>query len=254
MDESKQRKAPRLRASLSVQVLGAKRTVGLTTVDVSRSGLFLHSVEPTPVRQLLRLRIDPGEGREPIIGHGMVVRVVEPEEAARTGADPGMGLEFYGFGGEPRKRWEEILQRLTSVPGVAAASAGPRVRPRELQPIYCEAAHRLPGHSTVLLLLRVANVEQLYEVAEHHLGSGAVLVQTAVRLQPGSAVELRFTHPLSKDIYDLQGTVRGVLEDEPGPGLEVALTPSRSTRQELFRAFIAAGLPEEELSLEVIED
>jgi len=239
--------------ALSVHVLGTSRNIGLTTVDVSQGGMFLHTSEPTPIRQLLRLRINPGDGRDPIVGHGMVIRVVDAEEAALGGGETGMGVEFYGFGGEPRERWNQLLSRLATAPFVAAASASPKSVRREVQPVYCEAAQRLPGKSSVLLLLRTRNVEQLYEVCDHHLPAASVLVQTAVRLAPGTPVDLRFTHPLSRDVYDLHGTVRQVLDDEPGPGLDVSLTPGVGTRQDELRRFIDAGLPEEELAIDLVD-
>lgn len=252
MGETKQRKSPRLRVALSVQVLGARRSVGLTTVDVSHNGLFLHTKEPWPERQLLRLHINVGAGRDPISGHGMVVRVVDEEEAARTSGEPGMGVEFYGFGGEPRRRWDGYLQQLATAPGIVASVSATRRVERELQPVLCEAAHRMRGRSRVLLLLDTSNVEQLHEICNHYLPAAMVPVHNAPRLEPGTAVDLRLTHPLSRDVYDLTGSVRKIVESPPF--LEIGLTSGRSTRQEELREFIKAGLPDEELSLDVVDE
>lgn len=253
MIETRRRKAPRLTAALSVQIIGPKGSAETSTIDVSRSGLFLHTLEPKPLRYLLRLRIDPVDGGEPIVGHGMVVRVVDTSEADNLGSEPGMGIEFFGFGGEPRARWEKLLERLE------ATAAGEELRrrsepPLSLQPLRCDAAHKLPSRENVLLLLGTENVEQLYEICEHHIPAASVFVQTTARLPDGAPVDLRITHPLSRDIYDLHGTIERVAQVSGGTGLQVKLMPGVETRHQTFKDFIEQGLPEEELSLEFVKE
>jgi hypothetical protein len=247
--ETRQRQAPRLIIALPVHVVGAGGEVAMTTVDVSRGGLFLHTLDPKPLSHLIRLRIDPGDGRE-ILGHGVVVRVVNAEEADRTGVEPGMGIEFYGFGGDPRHRWEKLLERLASA---GVESKRKSLTPLPPQPLRCDAVHKLPRRDRILLLIHAENVEQLYEICDIHLQAPVMTVRTPVQLPPGTAVDLRVSHPLSRDVYDLRGTVERVIDHGPARGLEVALTPGVETRGQSFRDFIESGLPEEELSLEVIE-
>jgi hypothetical protein len=223
----------------------------MTTVDVSRGGLFLHTLDPKPLSHLIRLRIDPGDGGADILGHGVVVRVVSADEADRTGVEPGMGVEFYGFGGDPRHRWEALLERLSPA---GAESRRKSLTPLPPQPIRCDAVHKLPRREHVLLLLHAENVEQLYEICDIHLQAPAMCVRTPVQLPTGTAVDLRVSHPLSRDVYDLHGTVERVVGRDATRSLEVTLTPGIETRAETFRNFILAGLPEEELSLEVIEE
>ena len=225
----------------------------MTTVDVSRTGLFLHTLDPKPLRYLLRLRMELADGGEPIVGHGMVVRVVSKTEAEATGAEPGMGIEFFGFGGAPKARWEAMLKRLSVSPGQGEGRRRSQTPP-PLQPIRCEAAHKLPGRENVLLLLKIENVEQLYEICEVHIPAASVFVRTRVSLAVGAAVDLRISHPLSRDVYDLKGTVEGIRREAGGEGLEVALTPGVETRHQTFADFIANGLPEEELTLELVDE
>jgi hypothetical protein len=245
--ETKRRSAPRLSAELAVQVVGAAGPAEMTTVDVSRTGLFLHTYDPKPLRYLLRLRMDPSDGGEPIVGHGMVVRVVSAAEAEAIGTEPGMGIEFFGFGGAPRARWEALLDRLASS---GAADAKRRSQPSPaLQPLVCEAAHKLPRRDDVLLLLRTDNVEQLYEICNVHIPSGSMFVRTSVALPPGASVDLRIVHPLSRDVYDLRGMVERVRRGTGGDGLEISLKPGVETRHQTF----ADGLPEEEITLELVD-
>lgn len=251
MTETRQRKAPRLSIALPVHVVGAGGEVTMTTVDVSRGGLFLHTMDPKPLSHLIRLRIDPGDGEAEILGHGVVVRVVSPEAADRAGGEPGMGVEFYGFGGDPRHRWEALLERLAST---SAESKRKSLTPLPPQPLRCDAVHKLPRRERVLLLLHAENVEQLYEICDIHLLAPAMSVRTTVQLPVGSAVDLRVSHPLSRDVYDLRGTVERAVGRGAARSLEVTLTPGVETRAETFRNFILAGLPEEELSLEVIDE
>ena len=247
--DTKERQSPRLAASLPVQVVGARGTDGVTTVDVSRGGLFVRTASPRPLRQLVRLRIDPGGGQAHIAGHGMVVRVVQADEAKRTGAEPGMGIEFYGFGGGPRERWDDLIERIAK--GATAGRRTSQVPPRGLQPVRAEAAYRLPGRKHILVLLGIENVEQLDEICEHHLLAPTLLVETSADLTPGEPLDLRVPHPLSREIYDLPGKVAARSKDPAG--LVIELTPGVETRQAQFRGFIERGLPEEELALELVE-
>lgn len=81
-----------------------------------------------------------------------------------------------------------------------------------------------------------------------------MFVQTTARLPESSPVDLRITHPLSRDIYDLHGTIEGVAHLAGSSGLQVKLMPGVETRHQTFKDFIEMGLPEEELSLEFVED
>jgi len=238
---------------MSVELLGAGGSDGLATADVSREGLFLHSRDPKPLRQLLRLRIDPGDGSEPIVGHGMVVRVVESGSSPLGDESPGMGIEFYGFGGEPLRRWQELITRLESSGALELGVRCSKPPPAGLQPLVCDAAHRLPGRENVLLLLSISNVEQLYEFHEHRLPAGEAFVETQVRLLPGAQVDLRLTHPLSRAVYDFKGTVTA-FEEGDRPGLTINFLAGPETRKETFATFIEEGLPVEELTLELVED
>lgn len=96
-----------LRATLRYGATEEKAFAG----EVGLRGAFIVTMTPRPVRQLLGLSLALPEG-EPLEVNGMVARSVRPEEAARLGVPPGMGIQFYGLSRAGRERWEQVFFRL----------------------------------------------------------------------------------------------------------------------------------------------
>lgn len=241
MQGPKLRRAQRIPVNLTVQVIGAKSRVTYHTADVSRVGLFIHTDTPRPERQLVRLRIELGGG-EPLEAHGMVVRSITSEEASRDGASPGMGIEFYGFGGEPQRRWESYLTALSAAYGRVRDGRKPRTWPPR---------QRTDGPGPLLpdelvVTIPVSDVETLYEVCEADIPRGTTFVPAPARLPVGCNVCLRFVHPVTHQTYDLHGKVMMLHEEPQFPGIAVALRPGVQIRREEFRQFIEKALPPRE--------
>lgn len=238
MSSPRLRRAQRIPVNLSVQVIGGRNRMTYHTVDVSRVGLFIHTDTPRPERQLVRLRIDLGSG-DPLEAHGMVVRAISAGEAAAEGMAPGMGIEFYGFGGEAQRRWEAYLTALSAAYGRVRDGRKPATWPPRYRPGQRESL--LPDE--VVVPVPVSDVETLYELCEADIPRGTTFVPAPHRLPVGCNVCLRICHPVTHQSYDLHGKVMQ-LHDEPHfPGIAVALRPGVQIRREEFRQFIEKALP-----------
>lgn len=100
----------------------------------------------------------------------------------------------------------------------------------------------------------VETPDQLYEIYERDLVAGVMFVCTTERLTIGDRVTMRIIHPTSRDEFDLNGKVQQLHDNPQYPGLSVALRPSTLAKREKFRAFIEAGLPVEDMSLDLIDE
>ena len=94
----------RIEAAVPISMVRGKKTLELTTLDVSFRGLFLKTMEPPTLRSLVRLKI-----RLPlrtIEVHAMAVHVIE----AKNGREGGVGLQFWGLNGPDRSDWEGFVR------------------------------------------------------------------------------------------------------------------------------------------------
>lgn len=276
MSESDRRKAPRFPVALPVTFLDTKTSTPLSTVDVSRGGVFVQSDEPRPLRQLVRLRIDiPAQG-EVIEVHGMVVHTRGAADEASDGQPAGIGIEFFGFGGQPRQMWEDLLRGLQAgqpIGGVGGNEAGAPIdgefEVSTVDPVGSNFAGGLDAPATTpdasaaaapppaqepaaagraKLVCRVfpvplQNAEQLYELYERELVTGSMFVCTPVKIPVGDRVVLRIQHPNSGEAFDFHGLVQTQHADPTYPGLTLALRPSTLARRERFKAFVDRGIP-----------
>lgn len=100
----------------------------------------------------------------------------------------------------------------------------------------------------------VQDVEQLYEIYERDFTSGMMFLYTTEKIPIGERVSARVIHPINLEEFDIHAKVKLVHEDPGYPGLTLAIRPSTLARREKFRAFIEAGLPVEDLAVDVLDD
>lgn len=277
MGSPSDRRAPRIPIELPVRLIGTRGEADFLTKDISRGGLFIKTDSPRPHRQLLRIKIELESQLEPIEVHGMVVHSVSPDEAAENNGQPGMGVEFIAFGGAPRERWETFLRSAMADTQLAQATAQETAKATELHRSSAAAApmpaappsHQstAPNHSTTphqgsmrkavvttVFPIPVQSADQLYEIYERELVAGVMFVCTPEQLSLGDRVTMRLIHPGNKSTFDLHGKVQKVHDNPQYPGLSVALRPSTMARRDKFRSFIEAGLPEEDLGFDLLEE
>ena len=240
VDGPKLRRAQRIPVNLTVHVIASRQHTTYNTVDVSRVGLFIHTDEPRPERQLVRLRIEMGNG-DPLEAHGMVVRAIPPAEASREGIAPGMGIEFYGFSGDPRRRWESYLTALTAAYGRVRQGQRPATWPPRYTSVAGGKDRVLPDET--VLLLPVCDIEALFDICESDIPRGTTFVPAPGRLPIGCSVCLRIVHPTTHEVYDLHGKVMQLHGDPQFPGIPLVLRPGVQVRREQFLRFVEKGLP-----------
>ncbi len=124
-----------------VVLVRGKTQIPLETSDVSFRGIFVVTTESSPVRALVRLRVQLPEHRFEV--HAMVVHVVSGVEGGRTG----VGLQFWGLSGHDRNAWEdfirkEITQRREAAKRAAAAPA-PSPHPAATEPMTPSGVRRV---------------------------------------------------------------------------------------------------------------
>ena len=109
---SERRSAPRVRVTYRVELKsGTRRLVGHTS-DVGAWGMFVETREELEPGSKVRLSLAVGASAHDLVeAHGVVVRRVRPEDTARTGEPPGLGIEIERFLWG-RRRFLEAYDRL----------------------------------------------------------------------------------------------------------------------------------------------
>ena len=104
------RRGGRTAYRLPVTLLRGREEIPLRSEDVSFHGLFLETDDPLPLRHLIRLRLLlPPYDRE-LVAHGMVVRVVPPDNP--EGKPAGVGIELYALDRAARAVWGHFVARV----------------------------------------------------------------------------------------------------------------------------------------------
>ncbi|MCB9739293.1 MAG: PilZ domain-containing protein [Deltaproteobacteria bacterium] len=114
--------------ALRVRVRTPSGWTEMSTVDVSRRGVFLRTDEPLDERRIAQLRISMPSGKE-LDAMGHVRRVVREE----TDGLGGMGIEFFVMSKEAEDEWDRFVleqsrrpsSAATVVPGVDGSSSTP---------------------------------------------------------------------------------------------------------------------------------
>jgi hypothetical protein len=184
-----------------------------------------------------------------------------------------MGVEFIAFGGEPRQRWEDFLRQLQAQAKPASPtpqhiSPTPRPSPmsfdQDASPPFSpprapdvKISHKAPKKQKFVrsvFPIPLQEVDQLYEIYERDFGEGVMFLYTREKIPIGERVTARIIHPINLEEFDIHGKVQQIHVDPQYPGLTLAIRPSTLARREKFRAFIEAGLPEEDIGIDFIEE
>lgn len=80
--------------------------------NINEGGMFVETDKPPAIGTEVSLQFRIPGSDEPVTSSGRVVRIAP----ARGGSPPGMGIEFDGLDEESRKRINELVRSLRSVP------------------------------------------------------------------------------------------------------------------------------------------
>ncbi len=206
-------------ASIQVALRVGKRRLSLVTGDVSHGGLSVMTEEDLPLRELVRVELLlPSDGR-PFAAMGMLVHRQPPVAGTPSS---GQGVQFYGLGRDEQQRWDAFLDRAR----VGLSAAPPMVD-----------LARLPRGAAVSRQFRrdaglVGTIEIRFPVADdlrtallREIPRGAIffLTELDTSFETGDRVGLELVHPVSGDVFEIEGRVRRKVTDERIRGLEVKL-------------------------------
>lgn len=121
--EIDRRIAARQDSFLPFDIEGRPATNGDYIENLSTTGAYVRTTDPSPLRTRLRLAILAPKTRRKFVFDAEVMRVIEPEESPAAGLPPGMGISFLDLGeGDPRPKAVEILNELHALEAERAAS------------------------------------------------------------------------------------------------------------------------------------
>lgn len=228
-----QRRSPRYRHDLVVEVHDKRGVRKLHAVDVARHGLFVATDDPPRERHLVQLTIHLPNN--PIRAAATVTRVIP---RAKSDHEAGAGLQFFALSDEDKAYWDDFiffLHRTTPARGVE--------RPDLSQP--APEARRPDGPtlpSAATFLVKLKSVERLADFAQTHLAAGGTVLFTPVLRAPGEPVTLVCVHPKTDEEFKLPGIVARAHADRP-KRLEIHFLGLNATVMNAFRAFIESGRP-----------
>jgi Tfp pilus assembly protein PilZ len=141
------------------------------------------------------------------------------------------------------------------LPAAGDASGFP-MTPGQVAP-NVKITHKRPKRESLVrhvFPIPLEDIQQLYEIYERDFTSGWMFLYTGEKIPIGERVTARLIHPLNGDEFDIHAKVKEVHEDPSYPGLTLAIRPSTLARREKFRAFIEQGIPEEDLSVDMVDE
>jgi Tfp pilus assembly protein PilZ len=215
---SEQRRSPRHRVKLQVELIEGQRRRTLQTVDVSRHGLFISTDDPPRERYLLQLSIKIPTG--PLPATAFVARTAQ-------GRVPGVGVQFFALSAQSKERWDAYIFELSGV-------APP--------PITGDIVKK-PDVATFLIKLK--DKRRLNEFYEKNVARGGLYMATPVIKEAGAEVGLVVIHPDTEQEYFIPGTVERVCTDHP-KGMEIKLDVDRDKKAQ-FLKFVSTGIGPEVL-------
>jgi Tfp pilus assembly protein PilZ len=232
-----QRKDPRYPLRISATLIRGKEETLLVTDDVSRHGVFLRTIDPPKLRQLVKLVLQLPPNRELVTFHGMAVHVVAPG-AARV---PGVGVQFYSADLAQRAKWERFIR------GVAEG----RIKQEKLA-VKAEPAKtkQRPAQRAAKIRLWVKSIEQLQQIFDENIAKGGLLLATDEPIPVGSAMHVVIMHPISKRSFDLEGVVRRAVERHGFKGIAIELANMDQAERERFMDFTSSAV-DVELSIDI---
>jgi hypothetical protein len=220
MDEERRREA-RYGARLPLTLTRGKQSLRLLTEDVSFRGVFLRMDAPPALRQLVQLQVTLPEGAS-LRAHAMVVYRIEPG-GPQT---PGAGVQFYGFEGRERAQWEAFVARVRDEAIVLTPS-------QSLDPVR----RRFERH-IVRFAVRLSTVDELATLWSRDLSQGGMALETDLDLPIGSEVGVGLVHPVSGELFELDGIVRRKIVRADGAGLAIEFVGLDEARRAQMERFI----------------
>jgi uncharacterized protein (TIGR02266 family) len=103
----------RVAARLRVGWTSSRDFLSAYSQNISRGGIFIATDDPPALRDIIELSVELPDGLPPVKTRAEVVRCVNREEARRTGAAAGAGLQFLDASDDFRDRLDACIEALS---------------------------------------------------------------------------------------------------------------------------------------------
>ncbi|MCK6545906.1 hypothetical protein L6R52_08560 [Myxococcota bacterium] len=203
---------------LRVAVVRGTEEEWFFTHNVSHRGLFIRTPRPPKLHEVFKVRVVLPTGGSVLELHATAMFVKTPAERPDN---PGVGVQFFGFGGVDAARWRQFVREIRrDHPATLEPSAMLDLCPE----VQGEAHTRLAADHGTKIRLRVRSPAELSALYRTNLSKGAVLLPTEAELAVGTPLELVLVHPTSGATMSLTGTVRENVVRGSFRGVLLALT------------------------------
>lgn len=111
-EEDPRRAFPRLDARFAVRFATVQDFVLEYAANISAGGVFVHTVDPPPLKTVVRVEMELPASGELVPARGVVVHRVTLEEATAKGTLPGMGVQFVDSDDKFRERIDAAIDHI----------------------------------------------------------------------------------------------------------------------------------------------
>ncbi len=102
--------------NVKVRFATAREFVVRYAHDISAGGIFVRTSKSLPKGEIVKIQLELPDGGTPVEAEAVVARCVTPAEAAASGKEPGLGLQFVGGNDGMRARIDAFIERLAAEP------------------------------------------------------------------------------------------------------------------------------------------
>ena len=222
------RKFNRISSRIPVEIL-EKGGIKTTTINVSRSGIFIEDTVERMMNSLVRVKliVPPNQTLIDVFG-----RVVWKGKVAGIN---GVGINFHTLEGNQQKTWVEYVLEVEKL-DAAYPSHGASVSGATTG-IPVERVNEEKAMAS--FMVRHKDRDRFDKFVEHDLGGGGMFLKTPVLKPEGERVNVVIVHPESDEEFEMEAEVvrvNAVSNGEQPKGMALKfITPSPDRLAELER-------------------
>jgi hypothetical protein len=198
------RRSRRVNYDLPVDLHRHHSSERLHTVDVSRHGCFLATLDPLPVRHIGKVTVHLPTG-----SIGAVVQVTRQNVM-------GMGVSFFALSREAKKLWDAFFSTVSD---------------------GTMASHDIEDDAVFVVKLRTMSA--LKSFVENSYAVGGTYLRTPVLREIGSFLTLTVVHPQTEEEFHIRGQIVR-LRVKPPKGMELKFETSAEQAKD-FTTFVETG-------------
>ena len=205
-DDPGRRHHARARVEIAVEYFLLDKFISDYTRNISRGGAFVRSEKLLEVGTELSFKLSMPGLDEPLSVKGRVAWARSVEQAAPSGKEPGMGIQFVHDSEEDRQAFERRVQGLIDGPQKPPARS---YEPRRGHP-------RLP----IELKVEYQNVDLFITEYTRNISRGGLFIRSEEQLEKGTQLLFKLHVPQLVEPLSLKGRVAWVRTPEEASGSE----------------------------------